>query len=124
MRTSLRRQIDVQAYIRESGATAVAGTVKDLSTDDCRVLSAAVLATGSMVWLKIKGLGARQARVAWARHGEYGCRFLSSIECALVEELSSAYLKRGSSRLWQDKATTIGHDLRTAPTADNTRIRT
>jgi hypothetical protein len=95
MRASLRRQINVQAYIRESGASAVTGTVKDLSTDGCRVLSAVVLATGTVIWLKIKGLGARQARVAWVRQGEYGCQFLSSIDRAVVEELSSSHAKQG-----------------------------
>jgi len=95
MRTSMRRQINVAAYIRESGARAVSGTVKDLSADGCRVISAVLLDAGTVIWLRIKGLGARQARIAWGEHGEYGCQFLSPLEWAVVEELSAGYAKQG-----------------------------
>ena len=99
MRTARRRLLDVQAYIRQASAIATPAQVRDLSTDGCRIASEARLETCTTIWLRIDGVGARQARIVWSRDGSYGCEFLSPIQAAVVEELHVARARQARSAL-------------------------
>ncbi len=46
------------------------------------------------MWLKIAGLGARQARIVWGRGGAYGCEFCKPLQSDVVEQLYEAEQRR------------------------------
>ena len=74
-RTSVRRAVSLQAFAREQDARIVQVHVSDLSADGCGFEADEAFETATHVWLKIKGLGARRARVAWSRGGRHGAEF-------------------------------------------------
>jgi hypothetical protein len=90
MRTVRRRPVNFLAFVRETAARVVSVEVTDLSTDGCKFESPDAFETATIVWLKIAGLGARQARIIWHRGGGYGCEFLSPMQSDAVEDLCAA----------------------------------
>ena len=74
-RASPRRVVDFAGYVREHGATVHTVKVTDLSLTGCRFASAVDLEVETRIWLKIPGLVARRARIAWGGDGEFGCEF-------------------------------------------------
>ena len=74
-RTTVRRAVSLQAFAREQGARLVSVHVSDVSADGCGFEADEVFETATHVWLKIKGLGARRARIAWSAGGRHGCEF-------------------------------------------------
>jgi hypothetical protein len=100
MRTARRRAVNFQAFVRETEARVASVEVTDLSTDGCRFASADAFETATMVWLKIAGLGARQARIIWYRGGVYGCEFLSPMQTDSLDDLLTGHAisVRGKSR--------------------------
>lgn len=87
LRTARRRAVNFSGFVRESVATVVPVEVTNLSTDGCRFQATGSFETATIVWLKIAGLGARQARIVWARDGGYGCEFCKSLQSEVVEQL-------------------------------------
>lgn len=86
LRTARRRVVNFRAYVRESHAPVLTVEVTNLSTDGCHFLSGKAFETRTRLWIKIDGLGARQARVIWRSGGRVGCEFLSPIETTVIDE--------------------------------------
>jgi hypothetical protein len=94
LRTARRRPVNFSGFVRESVATVVPVEVTDLSTDGCRFSASGGFETATTVWLKIAGLGARQARIIWARGADYGCEFVSPLQSEVVEQLYEGEQRR------------------------------
>lgn len=90
LRTARRRPVNFSGFVRESVATVVPVEVTNLSTDGCSFRATGSFETATIVWLKIAGLGARQARIIWARDDGYGCEFCSPLQSEVVEQLYEA----------------------------------
>lgn len=88
MRTAPRRPVRFRGFVRETGATIFAVDVADLSTDGCRFRSADGFETATIVWLKIDGAGARQARIIWRDGDSYGCEFVAPIRTKSIDDIS------------------------------------
>lgn len=87
LRTARRRAVNFSGFVRESVATVVPVEVTNLSTDGCCFAAPGAFETATVVWLKIAGLGARQARIVWESGGAYGCEFCSPLQSDVVEQL-------------------------------------
>ena len=87
LRTARRRTVNFNGFVRESVATVVPVEVTNLSTDGCSFRATVSFETATIVWLKIAGLGARQARIIWGRDGGFGCEFCSPLQSDVVEQL-------------------------------------
>jgi hypothetical protein len=87
LRTARRRAVNFPGFVRESVATVVPVEVTNLSTDGCSFQAAGSFETATVVWLRVAGLGARQARIVWAGKGNYGCEFCSPLQSEVVEQL-------------------------------------
>ena len=86
-RLSPRRSVNFPASMRAAGATAEKGRVGDLSSRGCKVRGFE-LEAGAEVWLKITGMNALRARVAWAEPGVAGLEFLVPIDVDVLEALA------------------------------------
>lgn len=86
-RTATRRAVDFRAFVRETQAMVVPVAVTDVSTDGCRFLSDEAFETATIVWLKIDGLGGRQARIIWRREAEHGCEFVAPVQSRTMDEV-------------------------------------
>jgi hypothetical protein len=84
-RVSERVPIEVPAGLRQRGASGVSVQVMDLSTHGFRVMTHLELAEGSDVWLRLPGLEACHATVAWAKGNYVGCRFERPLHPAVLE---------------------------------------
>jgi len=94
LRTARRRPVNFGGFVRETVATVIPVEVMDLSTDGCRFVAQQGFETATTVWLKIAGMGARQARIVWESHGTYGCEFCSPMQPEAVEQLCEAEQRR------------------------------
>jgi len=94
LRTTRRRAVNFRAFVRETAARLVSVEVRNLSTDGCNFLSDQAFETATVVWLKIAGAGARQARIVWHREGAYGCEFLAPMRSEVVEDICAAERRR------------------------------
>lgn len=90
LRTARRRPVNFSGFVREQAARVIPVEVTNLSTDGCRFRVTGSFETATLVWLKIAGLGARQARVVWGGEGEYGCEFCKPLQSEVVEQLYEA----------------------------------
>lgn len=94
LRTVKRRPVNFNAFIRESGARIIRVEVTNLSTDGCHFQSGEAFETATLVWLKIDGLAARQAKIIWHNDGRYGCEFVKPMQHEVVDELCTAQVHR------------------------------
>lgn len=78
-RTVSRLPVDLDGFVRETGQNIVPVSVKNISTDGCRFEASGTFETATVIWVKIKGLGAREARIAWSKGQTYGCEFVPAI---------------------------------------------
>jgi hypothetical protein len=79
--------ISLEASVRERGRSGCTVCLVDLSALGCRIELATDLDPDSMVWLKLPGLEARFARVAWCRGGFAGIEFEAPLHEAVVDAL-------------------------------------
>lgn len=86
LRTAQRRAVNFRAFVRETGAKVLPVDVTDLSTDGCRFRSVEAFETATIVWLKIDGVTARQARIIWRAADGYGCEFVSPMQPAALND--------------------------------------
>lgn len=86
LRTVARRAVNFRAFVRETGAIVTPVAVTNLSTDGCNFQSPAPFETATIVWLKIDGLGGRQARIIWRRDENYGCEFVAPMQAKTLDD--------------------------------------
>lgn len=94
LRTTRRRAVNFRGFVRETAARLVTVEVQNLSTDGCNFQSDEAFETATVVWLKIAGIGARQARIVWHRGGAYGCEFLAPMRSEVIEDICTAERRR------------------------------
>lgn len=74
-RNADRVPVAVRAGLRQRGASAVTVQILDLSTHGFRVDTHLELQVGAQIWLRLPGLEATPAHVAWADGHRAGCAF-------------------------------------------------
>jgi hypothetical protein len=88
-RSSDRTIVRMSAGYRDgSGRTTV--DVIDLSPTGVKIESHLFLHPDSMIWLKLPGIEAWQARVAWVRRHRAGCEFVRPFHPAVFERVVAA----------------------------------
>jgi len=93
-RVSKRVQTEIDAGLRQRGASGVSVEVTDLSTHGFRASTHLELEKGADVWLRLPGLEAYHARVAWAKGNLIGCAFERPLHPAVLDMI----LRRTASR--------------------------
>jgi len=84
-RVSKRVPVAIGAGLRQRGAHGVAVQIVDLSTHGFRATTHLDLFEGADVWLRLPGLEAIQARVAWVKGYIIGCAFARPLHPAVLE---------------------------------------
>lgn len=88
-RRAERRPVRAAAQCRR-GTSREAVEVLDLSPAGARVKALAPLRIGYSIWLKLPGIEAREARVAWTKGFESGCEFVNPLHPAVFDSLLAA----------------------------------
>lgn len=84
-RKTERRSVDLDAGLRQRGANGVTVQIVDLSTNGFRASTHLDLYPGKDVWLKLPGIEALHARVAWAEGHWVGCEFTRPLHPAVLD---------------------------------------
>lgn len=88
-RGSDRKMVRMTAGYR-GGSDRANVDVIDLSPTGVKIDSHLYLQPDSMIWLKLPGLEAWQARVAWVRRHHAGCEFVRPLHPAVFERVVAA----------------------------------
>ncbi len=84
-RKSQRIDVEVDAALRQRGASGVSVRVLDLSPEGFRASTHLELNKGSDVWLRLPGLEPLHATVAWSTGHFIGCSFGRPLHPAVVD---------------------------------------
>jgi hypothetical protein len=84
-RKAERATVDLGAGLRQRGASNVTVQILDLSTHGFRASTHLDLQTGADVWLKLPGLEALHAKVAWSNAHFVGCAFERPLHPAVLQ---------------------------------------
>jgi hypothetical protein len=88
-RRSARRAAGIRSALRPRGMGSIPVQVVDISETGCRVEVRPTPYEGSTVWLKLPGLEAWYARVAWVGEDCVGLQFSNPLHPAVVERFVS-----------------------------------
>jgi hypothetical protein len=88
-RQAERTHVEMGAGLRQRGASGVTVRILDLSTHGFRASTHLDLQIGSDVWLKLPGLEALHAKVAWANAHFVGCKFERPLHPAVLQMVVS-----------------------------------
>lgn len=88
-RRAQRTHVELGAGLRQRGASGVTVAILDLSTDGFRASTHLELQPGVDVWLKLPGLEALHAKVAWANAHFVGCAFERPLHPAVLNMVVS-----------------------------------
>ena len=84
-RKAQRTNVEIGAGLRQRGATGVTVQILDLSTHGFRASTHLQLHPGTDVWLKLPGLEALHARIAWMEGPMAGCEFVRPLHPAVLD---------------------------------------
>lgn len=84
-RQAERTSVTMGAGLRQRGASGVTIQILDLSTHGFRASTHLDLARGADVWLKLPGLEALHAKVAWMDGHLVGCAFERPLHPAVLQ---------------------------------------
>lgn len=84
-RKAERTSVEMGAGLRQRGASGVSVDILDLSTHGFRASTHLDLQPGADVWLKLPGLEALHARVAWSNAHYVGCAFEKPLHPAVLQ---------------------------------------
>jgi hypothetical protein len=84
-RVAERTHCEIGAGLRQRGASGVSVQILDLSTHGFRASTHLDLQKGADVWLKLPGLEALHARVAWMEGYLVGCKFERPLHPAVLQ---------------------------------------
>lgn len=84
-----RVSVALNAGLRQRGASAVSVQILDLSTHGFRIDTHLSLEIGTQVWLRLPGLEATPARVAWVEGHKAGCAFDRPLHPAVLSMIVS-----------------------------------
>jgi len=85
VRKAERTHVEMGAGLRQRGASGVTVSILDLSTHGFRASTHLDLMPGADVWLKLPGLEALHARVAWTDAHYIGCAFERPLHPAVLQ---------------------------------------
>lgn len=88
-RKANRVPVAFRAGLRQRGASAVTAQILDLSTHGFRVDTHLELEIGAQVWLRLPGLEATPAHVAWVEGHRAGCAFDRPLHAAVLAMIVS-----------------------------------
>lgn len=88
-RVSERVAIEMDAALRRRGAHGVSVQIMDLSTHGFRAATHLELSVGADVWLRLPGIEACQAKVAWVKGYMIGCAFERPLHRAVLDMIVS-----------------------------------
>ena len=95
-RRATRAEVRFTASLRRREGKASDVTIVDMSTIGFRAETASVFHIGTQVWLKLPGLDAILARVAWTNNMHIGCEFQQPLHVAVFDRMVA--VARGLSR--------------------------
>ncbi len=84
-RKAERTHVAMGAGLRQRGASGVTVSILDLSTHGFRASTHLDLQPGTDVWLKLPGLEALHAKVAWSSAHFIGCAFARPLHPAVLQ---------------------------------------
>ena len=84
-RRAERANVAIGAGLRQRGASSVSAQILDLSTHGFRASTHLDLEMGADVWLKLPGLEAMHAKVAWVSSHFIGCAFERPLHPAVLQ---------------------------------------
>jgi hypothetical protein len=84
-RKAERTGVEMGAGLRQRGASGVTVQILDLSTHGFRASTHLDLQSGADVWLKLPGLEALHAKVAWSNGHFIGCAFERPLHPAVLQ---------------------------------------
>lgn len=84
-RKAERTGVEIGAGLRQRGASGVSVQILDLSTHGFRASTHLDLQPGVDVWLKLPGLEALHAKVAWSSAHYIGCAFERPLHPAVLQ---------------------------------------
>ena len=84
-RKAERTGVEIGAGLRQRGASVVTVEILDLSTHGFRASTHLDLQQGADVWLKLPGLEALHAKVAWSNAHFIGCAFERPLHPAVLQ---------------------------------------
>ncbi len=79
-RRAERLPVDIDASMRELGATGADVRVHNLSTHGFMTEADGLYPIGSYVWLRLPGVGRLNARIIWRDCFRYGCEFVTPLD--------------------------------------------
>ena len=82
-----RRVVNLAADARQPGSELVDVEVADLSTTGFMMRCGLDVEAGAVVWLKLAGCTPMRAEVVWVRDGKAGCRFVTPLYPALLDQI-------------------------------------
>jgi len=88
-----RHHVDLNGRVRELGAPAVTGRVRELSMGGCRIKNTD-LPRDAEIWVTLGAARPVRARVVWVASGEAGCEFYAPLSRS---ELRDIMLERRSA---------------------------
>lgn len=88
-RNADRLPVTFPADLRQRGAGAVTVQILDLSTHGFRIDTHLQLDVGALIWLRLPGLEATPARVAWVAGHCAGCAFDRPLHPAVVSMIAA-----------------------------------
>jgi hypothetical protein len=88
-RNADRVPVTFRAGLRQRGASAVTVQILDLSTHGFRIDTHLQLEIGTQIWLRLPGLEATPARVAWVEGHRAGCAFDRPLHPAVLSMIIS-----------------------------------
>lgn len=84
-RNAERLPVALDAGLRQRGTPGVPVQIRDLSTHGFRIETHLDLLPGADVWLRLPGLEASHATVAWVRSYVAGCKFERPLHPAVLD---------------------------------------
>lgn len=86
-RATLRRDVRLDARVRDRNASRFSVRVVDLSRTGFRGETAFTIRPGSTIWITLPGLQSLEAQVAWQRGEHIGAAFRQPLHPAVFEHI-------------------------------------
>ncbi len=89
-RRTWRVALNLTASVREPGRSNTPVRLVDISTHGCRIELFSSPIVGSILWLSIASLGAKQARIVWCKGDFAGLQFDTALNESVLDRLITA----------------------------------
>lgn len=89
-RRTWRVALNLTASVREPGRSNIPIRIVDISTHGCRIELLNSPFAGSILWLRIAGLEAMQARIVWCKGDFAGLEFETALSESVLDSLVTA----------------------------------